>query len=128
MNLLKRENWWIWLLVMLFTEGVGIIILGALLGVFDNKAWYAKWQNWALGLILFIIPFFVMLVVFSIQITVLTAAKLNVPGKEIYLTPYFWILCVIVPVIGWITMAAFSLYLIIRILMSLYEGEGEQYI
>ena len=31
-----------------------------------------------------------------------TAKKLNVPGDEIYMTPYSWILCIIIPIIGWI--------------------------
>lgn len=128
MSILKRENWWIWLLIVLFSEGVGMLVLGALLGVYDKNAWYAKWQNWLIGFVLFIFPAFIMLAVFIIQISVLTAIKLNVPGKEIYGTPYIWIICVIVPFIGWLALGAMSLWLSIGTLMALYNGEGEQYI
>ena len=44
MKILKRENWWIWLLLMLFSSGSSNIVLGALLDVYDKNAWYAnKW-------------------------------------------------------------------------------------
>jgi heme/copper-type cytochrome/quinol oxidase subunit 2 len=128
MDLLKRENWWVWLLLFLFTNNVSIYILGAFVKVYDKNAWYAKWQNWLLGFVLFLIPGFIMLMVFSIQILVETAKKLDVPGKETYGSTAIWILAFLVPIIGWIGLAILSLYLNIQILIQLHNGKGEQYI
>ena len=128
MKILKRENWWVWLLLTLFSGGSSTIVLGALLDVYDKNAWYAKWYYWVIGLVLFIVPFSVMLIVFNIQILCKTCAKLNVPGKELYLSPYLWLIAVIIPVIGWFVMIAAILYLEIATLISLYQGNGEQYI
>jgi uncharacterized membrane protein YhaH (DUF805 family) len=128
MKILKRENWWIWLILMFVSNGVSNIVLGALLDVFDKNAWYAKWQYWVIGLLCFIFPFFIMMTVFVIQILALTAAKLKVPGSELYLSPYIWILCLIIPVIGWIMIPIMLLYLQIWIIVMLFEGKGEEYI
>ncbi len=128
MKLLKRENWWIWLLLLISGNGTSNIVLGALLDAYDKDAWYAKWQNWVLGLVCFIFPFFIMLSIFIIQITCLSAAKLDVPGKEIYLSPYIWLILLIVPVIGWILFVTLLIYVTIWPLVMLYRGEGEKYI
>lgn len=128
MKLLKRENWWIWLLLTLFSGGSSVVSLAALLDCYDNNAWYAKPKNWLIGLLCFIFPIFIMISVFSIELLCLTAAKLKVPGKEIYLSPYIWLLCVIVPILGWIMLAVMTLYLEIWIIVSLYRGNGEEYI
>lgn len=128
MDLLKRENWWVWLLLFIFSNNVSIYILGAFVKVYDKNAWYAKWQNWVLGFALFIIPGFIMLTVFSIQILVGTAKKLDVPGEETYGSTAIWILAFLIPIIGWIGLAILSLYLNIQILIQLHNGKGEQYI
>jgi len=127
MKLLKKENWWIWLLLFLFSEGASFIVLGALLDVFDKKAWYAKFKYWLIGLI-FIIPFAIMISVFSIEILCKSAAKLDVKGSEYYLSPYIWIILLIIPFIGWIIFVILILYLNISILVNLYKGKGEKYI
>jgi hypothetical protein len=44
MDILKKANWWIWLLLYVFTGGIATLVLGALLNVYDKNAWYAKWQ------------------------------------------------------------------------------------
>ena len=111
-----------------FSSGSSTLVLGALLDVYNRDAWYAKWQYWVMGLLFFIFPFFIMLVIFNIQIIALTAAKLDVSGKEIYLSPYIWILCVIIPVFGWIFVLVMYLYLQIFTIIKLYQGEGEKYI
>lgn len=128
MNLLKRNCWPLWLIAIIFGSGAAHLILGALLDVYDENAWYTKWQNWILGLALFIFPFFIMITIFLIQILTQIAAKLNVSGKEIYLSPYTWILCMIVPIFGWIFMASLYIYLYIMVIVALAHGEGEQYI
>ncbi|MDD3187010.1 MAG: hypothetical protein PHD02_00855 [Bacilli bacterium] len=127
MKILKQENWWVWLLLFIFSEGTSNVVLGALLGVFDKNAWYAKWKNWALGLICFIFPAFIMAAVFIIQITCLTAAKLNVKGSEYYLSPFVWLLLLIIPVIGWSLMMIMMAYIYIWTIVALYKGEGNKY-
>ena len=92
MNILKKENWWVWLLLLLFSEGTAALVLGALLDCFNKEAWYAKWYIWLIGLLLFIFPFAVMVTVLLIQMTSLAAVKLDVQGKEFYLSPYIWII------------------------------------
>lgn len=128
MNILKKENWWVWLLLLLFSEGTAVLVLGALLDCFNKEAWYAKWYIWLIGLLLFIFPFAVMVTVLLIQMTSLAAAKLDVQGKEFYLSPYIWIILVIIPIIGWICLGLLFLYLNIGILVQLYNGAGEKYI
>ena len=68
MKIIKKENWWVWLLLLLFSYGTSNIVLGALLDVYDKNAWYAKPKNWLLGLLCFIFPFFIMIIVFQIEI------------------------------------------------------------
>ena len=128
MKILKRENWWIWLLLMFFSQGSSPIVLGALLDVYDKNAWYAKWQYWVIGALCFIYPALVMACIFIIQILCQTAAKLAVPGKEIYLSPYLWIVGTIIPILGWICLAAGIIYLEVYTLIALYKGNAEKYI
>jgi hypothetical protein len=127
MKLLKKENWWIWLLLFIFSDGTSTIALGALLDVFDKNAWYAKWKNWLIGLLL-ILPITIMIVAFNIEITSKTAAKLEVKGSEYYLSPYIWIILLIIPFVGWIVFVILYLYLTIAILVNLYKGRAEKYI
>ena len=127
MKILKKENWWVWLLLFLFSEGTSNLVLGALLDVYDKKAWYTKWYIWVIGLIL-IIPFCAMIAAFTLEILSKTAAKLDVKGSEYYLSPYIWIILIIIPLIGWIAFVALMLYLEIAILVKLHAGNGEKYI
>ena len=126
MKLLKKENWWIWLLLFIFSEGTSTIVLGAMLDVFDKNAWYAKWKNWLIGLLL-ITPITFMITIFNIEIICKTAAKLDVKGSEYYLSPYIWLILIIIPFIGWIAFAVLYLYLNIAILVNLSKGKAEKY-
>lgn len=128
MNILKRDNWWIWLLLLFFSGGTSILVLGALLDVYDKEAWYAKWQYWVIGLILFIFPVFIMLTIFEIEILCKVAARLSVDGKEIYLSPYIWIILFIIPIFGWILLLVMFIYLNIMYIIELKRGSGEKYI
>lgn len=127
MKILKQENWWIWLLLSLFSSGSSNIVLGVLLDVFDKKAWYANKKYWILGLICFIFPAVIMAFIFILQITCETAFKLNVKGSEYYLSPYVWLLLLIIPVIGWVLLSVMIIYLEIWILVALYKGMGDKY-
>ena len=128
MKILKRENWWAWLLMLLFSNGTSSIVLGALLDVYDKDSWYANKKNWIIGFCCFIIPGIIMLTVFLVQIVVLTADKLKVKGSEYYLSPYVWLLLMIVPIIGWSLLILLILYLEIWTIVALYKGEAEKYI
>lgn len=121
MKLLEKENWWLWLLMLMFSGGSSIIVLGALLDLFDKNAWYAKWQNWVIGLVL-IIPFTIMVYIFNVSMTCKTAAKLGVKGSEYYLSPYIWLILIIIPFIGWLAFIILYLYLNIVILIKLSKG------
>lgn len=128
MNLLKKENWWVWLLMMFFSNGASTFVLAALLNVYDKNAWYAKWQYWVIGVLLCFLPATIMVMIFSLEITCKTAAKLKVSGHELYLSPYVWILLFIIPIIGWILLAVMAVYIEIMTLVMLYRGAGEEYI
>lgn len=69
-----------------------------------------------------------MFAIFSIQITVETCKKLEVPGDELYTNIGVWILCIIIPIVGWLGLAVLSIYLEVYIFIQLYNGKGEQYI
>lgn len=128
MKLLKRENWWVWLLLTLFTSGGSTLLLAALFDCLDENAWYAKWQNWLIGFLCFVFPVTIMIAVFSIDMTTKVAAKLKVSGTELYLSPFVWIICLIVPILGWLTFMIMYLYLIIMIVVKLKQGQGEKFI
>ena len=128
MSLLKKENWIVSLILMLVTEGIYSFIIAHFLNLYDKEAWYYKWQYWVIGALCLIFPAIIMLMVFQIQITAKVATTLNVPGKEIYNNPYSWILCIIVPVLGWALFAVMILYINIWIIVSIYRGEAEKYI
>lgn len=166
MELLKKENWWVWLLLALLSGGSSTLILGALLNIYDSEAWYAKWFHKlpkALGIgILFVMALVTILptivvsfsfiveipeaksmntllgvlgllylivsgifLIFQIQILAQVNAKLKSPGGEIYLSPYIWILGLIIPIIGWILLIVMYLYLQIWYLVMLYRGSLE---
>jgi len=115
------------LLLFLFSEGTSNLVLGALLDVYDKNAWYTRWYIWVIGLVL-IIPFTVMVTAFTLEILCKTASKLDVKGSEYYLSPYIWIILIIIPFMGWIAFVALMLYLEIAILVKLHAGNGEKYI
>lgn len=128
MELLKKDKWWIWLMLYLVGGSIAVFFLGALLNVYDKNEWYAKPINWILGVLFFIFPAMIMFSIFSIQIMTKVAAKLDVSGKEIYLSPYIWLILIIVPVFGWIGLSVLMGYLQIMILINLSKGNAEQYI
>jgi len=125
MDLLKKENWFVWLIMYLFAKSGAFIILAFVAGLLDKKAWYAKWQYWFVGFIFFIFPAAIMLFIFTIQMICTVASKLKVAGEEFYTSPYMWLLMIIVPIFGWVLLPVVIFYLEIMILISLYEGKGE---
>ena len=162
MKLLEKENWWIWLILAFLSGGTSVLVLGALLDIYDKEAWYYRRVRrlpksllviaiFLFGVIAlistFILPHLlsfdinnsvvaimvaiiailyivieISLVVFEIQIICEVNAKLGTPGKEIYLSPYIWLLGLIIPIIGWIMLIVMVLYLQIWYLVMLYRG------
>ncbi len=164
MKLLEKENWWIWLILAFLSGGTSVLVLAALLDIYDKEAWYYRWVqklpkplliigislfglvslfsafafpylssfdmnhlNPALAIVISILSIIYMiieiiLVIFQIQIVCEVNAKLGTPGSEIYLSPYIWILGLIIPIIGWIMLIVMVFYLQIWYLVMLYRG------
>lgn len=126
METLKKNNWWVWLILTILTFGISNIFLAHQLGCIKKNAWYTKPSNWALGIIFLFIPFVIMIAVFLIQMTISAAEKLEVSGPVIYTSPYIWIICMIIPFVGWIIFITMYIYLLIWILLRLKNGYGEK--
>lgn len=128
MGLLKKDNWIVWLFLNVITQGFANLILAYFLGCYDKNAWYAKWQYWVFGAACLFFPVFIMLLVLMIQMEVKVCEKLEVSGKNIYGSPYSWLICLIVPIIGWALLIVMLIYIEIWPIVKLYQGKGEKYI
>ena len=64
MNLLKKDYWWLWLVLTIFTGGASMIFLASMLGILEKDAWYANWKNWVIATVLFIFPVSIMFTIF----------------------------------------------------------------
>lgn len=128
MSLLKRDNWFICLLLTIVSEGFFYLAIASLMKLYDKDAWYANYRYWLFGFLCLLFPGFIMLIVFTIQMTCKVAQSLKVPGSEIYNTPYTWILCMIIPVVGWSMLIVMFIYIELWSIIMLYRGNGEQYI
>lgn len=128
MNLLKKESWLTNLLFFGLTQGVYIFIISNIMNLYEKNAWYTKWQYWVFGTLCLLFPVMIFFMVFLLQMYVKVAAALDVPGKELYISPYTWILCLVVPVIGWTLLIVMIIYIQIWIIVMLYRGNGEKYI
>ena len=126
MSLLKQKYWYISLILTLCVGDVYSVILAYMLDLFDKDAWYTKWYYWFLGVICLVFPVFIMFAIFEMQMLVKVCEKLSVPGSEIYGSVYTWILCLIVPIIGWILLLVMYIYLNVWKIVMLYKGEGEK--
>ncbi len=127
MSLLKREYTWVWVLAFLSTFGLASPILGSMMHVYSKDAWYAKKNNWIIASICFLYPVLVMGLVFVVESLSLIAEALEVPGREIYKNPYSYLLCMIIPVFGWIFLIVMILYMMIEILIQFGKGRAETY-
>ncbi|MDD3453066.1 MAG: hypothetical protein PHN42_02150 [Bacilli bacterium] len=123
MSLLKKENWFICFILMIISQGTFIFVLAYLMRLYDKKAWYYNYKYWMLGIMCLFFPALIMLIIFMIQMTCKVAASLDVPGKELYNTPYTWIVCLIVPIVGWVLFIVMLLYIIIWPFIMLKEGK-----
>lgn len=128
MNLLRKRNWFICLLLNILTLGAFNLVLANFLNLYSKDAWYKKWQYWFFGGICLIFPIFILLLVFIVQMICSVADALNVPGSDLYNSPYTWIICIIVPVIGWILLLVMLIYIMVFSIVMIYQGEGEKYL
>lgn len=128
MSLLKRENWFVYCIVTFFTSGLYTFALAYDLGLYEKGAWYTKWYNWVLGVILFIYPAILMFLILQIKLQIEVCKKLNVKGSCVYGLPYTWILCLIVPILGWSIFLVMLLHITYYPAVMIHKGEGEKLI
>lgn len=126
MNLLKRNNWFIVMLLNIITFGFFNFILASFMKLYDKDAWYFKWPYWVFGGITLILPAIIMLIVFNIQMTCKIALKLGISGHKIYNVPYSWVLFIIIPILGWTMLIIMYLYIEIMIIVKLFQGYAEK--
>lgn len=128
MDFLKRNNWWLCLIISLLTFGLFYIFLAKFMNLYDKDAWYMNKWYWIIGGLCLIFPIIIMLLIFGIQMNCKVANELKVSGSKIYNTPYIWIGCIIIPVVGWIILLVMWLYVIVLPNIKLADGYGEKYI
>lgn len=126
MSLLKRENWWIYVLISFLSCGIFTFILATDMNLFEKDAWYSKWYYWVLGVAFFILPAIVMLIVLNIKMQCEICKKLHVTGEQYYGYPYLWLLSLIVPILGWATFIVMCLHVYFYPAIMIYQGEGEK--
>ena len=124
--ILQKKYWPICLLLNIITFGLFNFIIAAYLDLYDKNAWYNKKWYWIGGTICLIFPVFIMLMVFLIQMIVNIAKKLEVRGSDIYATPYSWIVCMIVPIVGWVCLLVMLFYIMTFTIVKLGQGKGEE--
>lgn len=128
MSLLKKENWFICAILVVLTHGLFFLVMAYFMNLFKKNAWYADVRYWLVGTILCFFPIPIMVLVLLIQMMCTVAKTLHVPGEEIYGVPYSWILCIIIPIVGWTLLIIMFLYLLIWSIVMLKRGEGERFL
>lgn len=110
MKTLNKKTRLIYLILNIITLGLFTFYVAYKLNLYEEKTWYSRWYYWILGFLFGIIPGLLMLFIFSVKIGTIVSAKLNVPGKELYLLPYPWIICAIIPILGWVIFIILYIY------------------
>lgn len=128
MRLLKKSYGILWLLLEILTFNLSVFYLGKLLNVYKKNEWYTKWYYWVLGFVCGLIPGFVMLFIFNMIITARVCKALDVAGSELYMLPYPWIICIIIPFAGWSLFLVLYTYTHLWYTLKLITGHGEKYI
>lgn len=128
MKLLKKVYGPLWLLLEILTLNLSVFYLGKLLNVYKKGEWYTKWYYWVLGFIFGIIPGLIMLFILNMIVTMRVCKKLDVKGSEIYLLPYPWIICLIIPFVGWSLFIVLYIYTHLWYIINLTKGAAEKYI
>lgn len=121
MDLLKKENWWKYVLLTFLTLGAYAFVIADNLDLYEENAWYTKWYYWVIGVI-FILPAIVMIISLNIIMQIKICKKLNVPGVNYYGLPYTWMLCLIVPLIGWSSLIVMLIHIYYYPAAMIYRG------
>lgn len=122
MSLLKKENWFMYIILTFFTFGFFAFVIAKDLNLYEKGAWYTKWYYWFIGFLLMIYPGIIMLIVLNITMQIKICKYLSVPGSDYYAIPYTWLLCLIVPVIGWSTLIVMLLHIYYYPAVMIYKG------
>lgn len=128
MKFLNKNNWFIGLILNIITLGLFSCFLGKILDCYDKDEWYYKWQYWVFGTICLVFPVFIMLIIFIIEMNCKVACKLKVIGNEIYNVPYYWIICFIIPIVGWTLFIIMYIYVITWPFIKIAHKKGEEYL
>ena len=126
MELLKRKNCWLWFLLLV--SSLNGVVLSTILNLYKKDAWYTNYKYWILGFFCGFFPGIIMIIVFLIESLCMGAKKLDIPGSEVYTSPYTWLLCLIFPIIGWTLMLIMLAYLNIWVTLYICQGKGEKFI
>lgn len=136
MDLLKRENTIVWIILYIITFGFSNTLLAHQMKLLKKGEWYTKalyivplmFLSFGTALISPIAPFLILLFIFNYQTTILIANKLNLPGYEYYNSPYIIIGLGLIPVIGWSIIISLFIFLNIYIIKKISNGECEKFI
>lgn len=122
MKLLKKNNFWIYLILNVITCGIFNLYIARKLNLKKDDEWYSKWQYWFFGTVCLIFPVFLMFIVYVVQMNCKVCNKLKVSGSNIYNIPYSWILFIIIPIVGWALLITMCLYVIIMPSIKVLQG------
>lgn len=125
MDLLNKKNWIVYFILFCATGGLINIFIAWKLGLLKENAWYKNSKYWIIGFIALIFPVFIMLAVLNLQMIIKIAYKLRVPGDYLYTSIYYWIICLMVPVVGWILFAVMLIYIIVWTNINILRKMGE---
>lgn len=109
-----KWNQFLYLILNVLTLGFFTFYVAYKLNLYEKDVWYSKWYYWVLAFLCGFLPGFILLLIFNIKMSCLVSSKLSVPGEEVYLYPYFWILCLVVPILGW------SLFIVLYIYVHIW--------
>ena len=123
---MTRKEAYICCILNIITLGLFSLLLAGIFDLYDQDAWYNKWPYWFFSTLCLIFPVVVTFVVFYIQILTVVAKHFNVDGSDIYGTPYSWILCLIVPFVGWVCFVVMLIYLLVFIDVNLIKNSEVQ--
>ena len=128
MYILKRNNWFIVLIINILTLGLFSFYVAKKMNIYDKQAWYLNKYYWILGFLCGIFPGIIMFIIFYIEIGCEVCKKLSVPFDIIYGYPYFWIVSLIIPIIGWTLFIIMLIYVHSFYVIYLKRGNGELYL
>ena len=128
MKMLKRKNYLLCLFLNIITLGLFTFYIAKKLKIYEKDSWYSNKYYWILSFICGIIPGILMFFIFYIEIGCKVCKKLSVPLDIFYNYPYFWIVSIIIPVVGWTLFVVMTIYVHTWYVVYIKRGYGEKYI